>query len=99
MWCSLVAILIDNHKPKQGRSNSSYKVVHPSDMLYLFICGFNTCTMQISYVVQNRHQKDTWYDDIVICAQDLETILGAIMNLSIERVYVISQKLNRKKSL
>lgn len=100
MWCSLLVILTNNHKLNQGRYNFSYNVVHASDMLHLSICGVNTWTKQILYFYfKKRCQKDTCYDDIVVCAQDLETILGAIVNILIERVSVISQKLNLKKSL
>ena len=33
--------------------------------------------------VKNGHQKDTCYDEIELCAQNIDTILGSIVNMSI----------------
>ena len=38
------------------------------------------------------HQKDTCYDEIGLCVQNIDTILGTIVNIIIRRVYVILQR-------
>ena len=41
-------------------------------------------------VVKNGHDKDSCYDDIELCAQDILTILGSILNITIGRAFVIT---------
>ena len=42
--------------------------------------------------VKKRHQKDMWHDEIGLCAQYLDTILGSIVNVTIARAYVTTQR-------
>ena len=41
-------------------------------------------------VVKNGHDKDSCYDDIELCAQNILTILGSILNITIGRAFVIT---------
>ena len=42
-------------------------------------------------VLQNWHSKDTCHNDIGLCAQNIDTFLGLIVN-TFMRVYVFSQR-------
>ena len=41
-------------------------------------------------VVKNEHQNDTSYDEIEVCAQNIDTILGSIANITIGRAFMIT---------
>lgn len=40
-------------------------------------------------VVEDKHQNDTCYDEIELCAQNIDTIVGSVGN-TIERACVIN---------
>lgn len=42
--------------------------------------------------VKRRHQKDMCHDEIGLCARNLDTILGSIVNIIIVRAYVTTQR-------
>ena len=42
-------------------------------------------------VLENRHSKDTCHNDIGLCAQNIDTFLGSIVNTFV-RVYVFTQR-------
>ena len=42
-------------------------------------------------VVKNEHQK-TCYNEIGLCAQNLDTILSSIVNIATGRAYVITSR-------
>ena len=42
-------------------------------------------------IVKNGHQKDTCYNEIALCAQNLDAVLGSIFN-TIWRDYVITKR-------
>lgn len=46
-------------------------------------------------VVKNRHPKDTCHDEIQVCAQNIDTILGSVVHITIRRIYVTT--LNTKR--
>jgi hypothetical protein len=46
------------------------------------------------FVVKNGHKKDTCFDEVGLCAQNIDTILDSIVN-TIGRVYVINWKRER----
>ena len=41
-------------------------------------------------VVKNEHQNDTFYDEIEVCAQNIDTILGSTANITIGRAFMIT---------
>ena len=43
-----------------------------------------------NFVVRNRQQKETCYNKIVLCAQNIDTILGSFVIYTIGRAYTIT---------
>lgn len=44
------------------------------------------------FIVLNGHQKDIFYNGVGVCAQNIDTILGSIVNITIGRAYAITQR-------
>ena len=79
---------------KQADTHSvPHKVRMPSIEHYSYAnLHLSGCTAGL--VVKNGHQKDMCYNEIGLCAQNKDSVLGSLINRS-GRVYVIAQRERR----